>query len=786
MTDEEVASIGPEYALGRLERAIAALSGHDDPEVRKRAVGKVDKWMAVLNGMADGSLTVGSRTPVKDTPAWVTLEVAPGGFATGHYMAETPIDEEERQLLAQLSPQVPGHTERERLNLAFLSDGGQQALLDAMREGRYRIDVPEEGALPLVAWLIAHDFSELALDVIQELRPLMHRLRFYPRLQPRPGPAGATVRVATVAQVAEPLRDKKVNPRIRAMNEALSVWAPLYDDLVSLWLDTVQGEPPSLTKDGSVAGGWPGQRWPDNWQTRRKEWLTQYNRARLAHTYCTKHRHPKANFARLMSALEACEGDSAKLTARDVGWVRRALANTLSKRGAPGSSERTALRARQQEIATRPTYARLSHLLANRLTKFPPDGGLPSLSAVSGAVGADEATDIAAGTLIPSVLVKKTERALEAPIEELVERGIIGSSEVLAIVLPQITAQVAAAGIEDNHLRALFSKIYGAFRRRRSLLLLNLEHQVQLEELPWVAALSGIRSTSLATEKRARLTLEQVAELSLSAFPHTILPNPLIREMAALAAQAGLTTPMVEEVAADIFMGTFTQKWREAAIVASEVLEGSVYARYYDLPPHTAYSDKSAGFLSRMQQRWGKQTSDGFAELCEKRAREAGADKASSVAANGAVIEQSQILTTHNLAMLTKELRLSDKLGEWSPDLCGQVFRWIFQRHSQPVQRWRAQLQMVKNTAYAWRQALFFLSFCDDSARAKVLDELTALSAEATGSRARRLEPAVAGLRRIADGERFDESGRCGPGRRFLGWSVGRHWMLAEPPRDAE
>ena len=41
-----------------------------------------------------------------------------------------------------------------------------------------------------------------------------------------------------------------------------------------------------------------------------------------------------------------------------------------------------------------------------------------------------------------------------APIDELIERGIISSGEVLAIVLPQITSQIAAAGIDDDALAA--------------------------------------------------------------------------------------------------------------------------------------------------------------------------------------------------------------------------------------------------------------------------------------------------------------------------------------------
>ena len=42
-----------------------------------------------------------------------------------------------------------------------------------------------------------------------------------------------------------------------------------------------------------------------------------------------------------------------------------------------------------------------------------------------------------------------------------------------------------------------------------------------------------------------------------------------------------------------------------------------------------------------------------------------------------------------------------------------------------------------------------------------------------------RFEPALIGLERVLASERFDEAGRIGNGRRFLGWSVGPHWLHA-------
>ncbi|MBK7842034.1 MAG: hypothetical protein IPJ49_31050 [Candidatus Obscuribacter sp.] len=44
--------------------------------------------------------------------------------------------------------------------------------------------------------------------------------------------------------------------------------------------------------------------------------------------------------------------------------------------------------------------------------------------------------------------------------------------------------------IDDPALARLFLQLYIAFRKRRSLLLLNLESQVKLEELPWLSVIA--------------------------------------------------------------------------------------------------------------------------------------------------------------------------------------------------------------------------------------------------------------------------------------------------------
>lgn len=759
------------YAYGRLAAALESAATHADPAVRTRAGGKVARWRAVLDGMAGGELTVGSRTPVADTPAWVTLEVLHGGFATGAYLADQPLTAAER---AWLPPDQPGSTDRERLNLWFLGDAGQAELLAALAADRYRVELPEHAALAVVAVLLDRGRPEAALDLVTTLRPLLHRLRFTPTLLPRPEPASSTVHLEPAGTVADTLRAVRNRPQLAAMRATLGVWNPLHDQLVALWAETVDGPPPRLV-GGEVVGGWPARRYPDGWADRRQAWL---DAVAAAGPVTGRHAHPRGNFARLRRALEA-----ETLTGRDVGWVRRALANTLTR---AGGVDRTALRAEQAAVAAAPTHADLAHLVAARLDRYPRDEGVPALEevvaplpvAALAAAAGTEAPETAAGpaVAIPDGVVRTARRALEAPVAELVRLRVIPSGEVLARVLPQLTARHAAAGIADPLAAGLYARTYASFRRRRSLLLLDLQSQVTLEELPWAAALEGFRVRLPGDAAAARDALRETVLLALTGFPATVLPNPLVTEIGALARRAGLRLPLVEDVAADIFTGTFTPTWRAAAEVASRTLAGSPYARYYDLPESWAAPPVP---VPRRRPFWPRRTpptrptAADFAARCRDRAAaEAGGrcrTHRGSAAGNGTVLEQAAILTTANLAVLTDALDLGPQLG----DLAERTLGWAARQVERlPVDR-HGRLLAVKNAAYGWRQGIFFLGFADPVEQAGIVDRLA--EATAGGPAA----PAVAGLRQVLRGDRFGPDGSTpAGGRRLLGWTTGRHWLL--------
>jgi hypothetical protein len=144
MPDEEISRINIGYPLAQLFKAEASAS----PMAATRA----DQWRQVLSGLLSGSLKVGARTPVADAPPWVTLEIVTGGFATGNLAAGGPLQAHEVDKLKSI-PRPAGASERAALNLYYISDQGAPELATMLETGRYRVSVPEEGALLVAVWL---------------------------------------------------------------------------------------------------------------------------------------------------------------------------------------------------------------------------------------------------------------------------------------------------------------------------------------------------------------------------------------------------------------------------------------------------------------------------------------------------------------------------------------------------------------------------------------------------------------------------------------------------------
>ncbi|NHZ93287.1 hypothetical protein F2P45_30385 [Massilia sp. CCM 8733] len=775
--------IAPGYAALQLAAALRTASDHPDPQIRARAENKLRQWEQIMVGMSTGALTVGSRTPLDGAPAWVTPEVAKGGFATGDFKAGGPLQGHELAALAAAGI-APAPDARRWLNARLLTDDGLASLYALLDSGCYEINAPEEGALLVVAWLTRHGKPEQARELLDAIAPWFAHLRFYPLPAAQPRRFGERVFLRPVRDAVGALQQRRraVNLRIMAQREAVRVHLPLYDRVVRLFLDSVDGAPPSIDigADGAwrdpatgkfrIAGGWPCRLYPDGWRERGEALLREWQ----AHGAAAR---KDDSMAQLFGYLHLCVTEPAALSGRDVGRIRLILGRYASKRGLPGSAQLAALRSEQARQVEEIPHHLLAGVLAERLGAYPQDGGLEDPAPLGVPVSAAEARSLgeAAGAPIPAVLLAKLDRCGIDTVAVLVERGVIASAEVLAQVLPQLSAAINAAAITEASLKQLYGAVYQAFRRRRSLLLQNLQSQVRLGELPWVAAINAQREQGLAPRTLARRTLDELTLLTLTSFPQTAIPNPLIQELNTLAGNAALDLPLVEELAADIFMGMFAHKFTKVAAHATAMLDGSLYSRYYGIGEHERDQlrelarQRGANAASPASER-------GLTGLCETRAGvRCGLG---TVINNAMIIEQQQILTTHNLAALVARLDLDGQLQPHYERMAQQCFAWICRNQQNALNAWPGDPRAIRNAAYAWRQMVFFLSMAPASAdfiawaRAHLAQESPRLQ--------RRLAPALAGLELAAAGHALDDpASQANGARRLLAYTNGQHWMAA-------
>lgn len=718
------------YAFGQLATAFTTATTHDDPEIRRRADLRAHQWFQTIDAIRTGRVAVGSRTPVAGFPAWVTLTVARGGFATGEAAAETPSDPDEiaRAEHLRITPT------RSALFRYWLTDEGIDELWRLLDSGEYRVDVPEDAALLTVAWLLRSEAPAGAFDVLDAITPFSDRLRFAPKRASASTEPPDHVHRLTARQAADALRARTPKIAVETQREALAVWNPFGDRLLSHWLER-------FDDDGRLAVAASPL-----WIARSSALADEYATLAQQHTLCTKHRNPRQNLAVMIRMLGPVVS-GADLSPREVGQLETSVNAAVRKRGIPGSTSHATLRSAQLAVAAAPSHSRLAAVVAERLDTSDPIAGLADPALFVGGVDPAEAYrhEVEPGSPMPAAVRRIVARARSSTIRDLLDRGVVPSAEVLAELTPQLTATVMAAPFGDESLARLAAADYRAFRRRRSLLLTNFAKQVQFAELPWVQA---VQAHAVGPPEQARAVATLLGSLALDHFPSTLLPNALIREIAQLMASAGTPTPLVEELAADIFMGQFSDKFRQSAVVAADVLGDSLYTRYYAIDWNQV-------------RRLGPESTMSFSELCRRRSASPPSNAGWSVAANGMVIEQAQILTTHNLAVLVANgVRPTRAWTDLANDAITRVSE-LFIRASRQERR----LPTIKDAAYSWRQAVFYLSLAEPEAATEAINNARSSA---------NLHPLAVDL---VDTVAAVCAGASNGHEPFVGWTVGRHWV---------
>ena len=686
------------YAYHQLAKAVQAVLAAENTQARRDANARMEAWVRVLDGMADTSVRIGARKPTK-LPEWVTLEVMRGGFTTGRAKADSPLrpDEIERATRLGIEPTLAN------IFFSWLTPEGLAELDRMLADGAYAVFLPEDGALLAVAALIRLGDEAAARQLLAKLEPFANQLHFTPiPAEPLPD-RGSKVFRMTAGEVADALAKRQSRDALLAQKEAIEVWLPLTDAIVQWWAEHDQ-----ISESDHAAAA---------------QLVSAYDIAIATARRCGKYRNPKENLPILVGELRrVIEGTLTEQSPR----VRHVLASIAAKRGLPSSTKCEGIRARQREFVAQPLHAELAHTVARRMRELRPDDGIERLAVVT------------AGLDLPPSVARVTGRARIAEIEDLAEDGTLPSAEILALLVPQLSAQSMGQGIPDLAVRHLVAEIYKAFRRRRSLLLWNLQSQVKLEELPWAAAL--LAHGNEVEPEASTASAQRLGTLYLDYFPGTVVPNNLVEEFQALTAEAKL--PWVKELAADIFEGRFGPVYVAAGRLAARHLKGSLYERYHGI-------DYAAVFTSRDEQpdKNGYPELTDFDRMCG--CHESG-DECWSVARNGKIIERQQIITTHNIITLG-ELGCQPSRG-WA-HAATQAARDTFRLLGLATQR-EHPLAAIKNAAYAWRQAVLYWSLGDQNPDVGSLKDLPGANGEQAGE-------VIAGLAHCLAGKDF---------RPFTGW----------------
>lgn len=736
------------YVEQALARAFVTALADADPATRERAEQRLSAWERVRAGIKSGRLRIGMPEPVVGLPAWATPDVMHGGFATGSARAADALTPLEVELAGTSTPGA-----RAAAFYQALTEAGLDRLAELLVTGHFALDVPENGALLVIAWLVRNGDIEAATRLAHTLAPYAGTLRFVPRATSAAPADPDLVFRRSVDDAWSALADKRPQPRLAAQTEATLVWAPFADRVLAHWL--------------SLAGpdGTRSLEPTTEWLTASSALLGDYEALAAAHRLTSKHRRPKENLAILLGGLR--EAVAGALSPRQRGLVQVAIAGIVAKRGVVGTSTHDAVRARQVRDVAGPRHEVFAQLLVERLAPHDGATGVPDPGALLGTVVDAESARFGLPTdaNFPASVAAPVEAARLDTIDGLIDRGVIPSASELARLTPNVVAQALASSYEDASARRLIVELYKAFRGRRSLLLLDYARQTRFDDLRWVADLARSR-TDPAGPTAAHAAVRRLGNLWLSRWPATVAPNELVSQFAALSAEAREATPFAEELAADIFMGSFSWKFQRAAQQASALVAGTLYARYYAID-----AEAIAGLPAR-EALDGPQAG-AFADMCRHRA---GVESGGwSVAANGAVIEQAQVLTTHNLALVVSAYGCAPDTG-WAAAATASLRAAV--RGLQGAETQPKPLRLLKNAAYAWRQAVFYLSMlpADES-----LDVLESVQQEAE-------RPGASG---VVAARLFDDARGCLNGERrvvlpLYGWAHGRHAILGELRRDRE
>ena len=183
----------PAAASGKFEyffhmyTSMATLHRRDGAAAGAAAANEKDKNLNELwDIIREKKANIGTRTPYKNLPAWVTHKVIQGGYALPECLASLEHGD------------LPNEYYLENSDL----------LSKMLTDGKYRIENPENAALLCVVYLVEQGHTADAEKILEVISPFFDRIRFYPKETAAPITLDDTMSAKVVSSITEELQDK--------------------------------------------------------------------------------------------------------------------------------------------------------------------------------------------------------------------------------------------------------------------------------------------------------------------------------------------------------------------------------------------------------------------------------------------------------------------------------------------------------------------------------------------------------------------------------------------------
>ena len=555
---------GSPYVLRELAASLKAipLDPRLGPEIREdNRLKRARKAAAALVAMSSGAVHVGSATPT-DFPQWVTLEVAKGGFATG-------------KCAAQL-------TSADEPNENFLHPEAMARLHRGVVEGTLRAVQPEHCALPVFVYLLLEGYVEPALRVLRVFQPYMGVLRLYPEeghpAQPSPPPDSV-------------------------------LFAPMCSgDLQA----ALEGDGRRSTSDAVRAVRTRKQqlRAPALWDLKKSvaDLLTSFTHGLRVECRNNVVTDCRFDVAAAQRNVEVCHDMLRNVRGADWQYNSRMLRRSTLKifvKALESIVKKNGMSNRELRllcVSLIDFYKRKKPVHPD-ITPSESSSGLSELlkrisalctRADTGMTEADAAAAVD-GLKLSGRLAHLVSKSTLRPLSDHIVSGNIPSLDVLGDAAADICTACSAAAAHDPASRNLTAMMHRTFRNVRSLLLRGLATQKTVADIPWFRELQSVvdeRAHRMPTEARERNAAVTILKTMLAHFPESVADpsNTFISAISAVLRTSGFPVPL-KQIAVDIFenefSASFTKAWKEAC----RLLDGTLYASYYDVEPSLSTMD---------------------------------------------------------------------------------------------------------------------------------------------------------------------------------------------------